>query len=86
LDQDDLDEIPTNESVLHKDVSHIKNCNDNTIEIANFKPTFNLNPLAKEFRYLDQGFDLNGTTLNEEIYNPDTSKYVLSLAWKTSNS
>ncbi|XP_060834443.1 uncharacterized protein LOC132917632 [Rhopalosiphum padi] len=79
LDQDNIDEIRTDEPVLDKDDSINKHCNDGSIDIPDFRPKFNLNPLAKEFIYLGQGLDLNVTHLNEDIYNPGTSEYLLYL-------
>jgi hypothetical protein len=79
LDQDGINEIPTDEPKVDKDNSIIEHCNDISIATRDFRSTFNLNPLAKEFIYLGQGHNLNVTNLNKDIDNPGTSEYLLYL-------
>ena len=74
-----IDEISTNEPDLDLDFSLMEHCKNNTFNLSDVKPIFNLNLMDEEVIYLKQEFRLNSncTFLNEEIYNLDMSKYLL---------
>jgi hypothetical protein len=70
-----MEEMTTND----QDLLNIEHCNNISIDIRDFRPKFNLNPLATEFIYLGQGLDLNVTQLNKDNYYPGTIEYLLYL-------
>jgi hypothetical protein len=69
----------TNGVDLDLDISLIKHCKNNTFHLSDVKPVINPNLMGEEVIYLKQEFGLNNNSasLNDEIYNPNMSKYLL---------